>query len=510
MSPDEVRDALDDVRATLSPENVEFLRKRGAAKLQQQPRLPPAPKPRPLPPGTMPTNDAELAAACAALPPTERAKLDWTAEVDDEDAAKSASALSEAFVAAQKDLTVTQRRAAFSTLVREVVLEGDMAFDGAPLRLLEALARGLADKGKYKRENGRDAVSGLITLLRRSPDYVPSTKDDARAFAGHAWDAAAFQGLIQQGTSDALAVVARASLMSKPAAAKLIDGGASTEAVRACVAGDANGALAAAALVERGAPVADARAAMAACVSHEGDAWALAAATLAAAFARRAPSDGEWPAARVAARAAAASNAAPAGLVAAALLRKCCRGGTVAEADAADVLMERLAACDDPTTLAAFCRAAHASAAARSDYARALAALARCTAALAPVLERCEAGAADDDDWAAARAACALAAAAAARLPQKTAAALGAARAAFAATARASERRACRDAVAAFYDDATDPPAKQSEADDDVLVDDAADDRRGAFHAAHCVLACVEINQCVGASRRLKTNAPYI
>ena len=105
MSPEEVRDALDDVRATLSPANVEFLRKRGAAKLQQQPRLPPAPKPRPLPPGTMPTNDAELAAACAALPPTERAKLDWTAEVDDEDAAKSASALSEAFVAAQKDLT---------------------------------------------------------------------------------------------------------------------------------------------------------------------------------------------------------------------------------------------------------------------------------------------------------------------------------------------------------------------------------------------------------------------
>ena len=488
MSPDEVRDALDDVRATLSPENVEFLRKRGAAKLQQQPRLPPAPKPRPLPPGTMPTNDAELAAACAALPPTERAKLDWTAEVDDEDAAKSASALSEAFVAAQKDLTVTQRRAAFSTLVREVVLEGDMAFDGAPLRLLEALARGLADKGKYKRENGRDAVSGLITLLRRSPDYVPSTKDDARAFAGHAWDAAAFQGLIQQGTSDALAVVARASLMSKPAAAKLIDGGASTEAVRACVGGDANGALAAAALVERGAPVSDARAAMAACVSHEGDAWALAAATLAAAFARRAPADGEWPAARVAARAAAASNAAPAGLVAAALLRKCCRGGTVAEADAADVVAERLVACDDPTTLTAFCRAAHASAAARSDYARALAALARCTAALAPVLERCEAGAADDDDWAAARAACALAAAAAARLPQKTAAALGAARAAFAATARASERRACRDAVAAFYDDATDAPAKQSEADDDVLVDDAADDRRGAFPRWLCGL----------------------
>ena len=264
----------------------------------------------------MPTNDAELAAACAALPPTERAKLDWTAEVDDEDAAKSASALSEAFVAAQKDLTVTQRRAAFSTLVREVVLEGDMAFDGAPLRLLEALARGLADKGKYKRENGRDAVSGLITLLRRSPDYAPSTKDDARAFAGHAWDAAAFQGLIQQGTSDALAVVARAALMSKPAAAKLIDGGASTEAVRACVGGDANGALAAAALVERGAPVSDALAAMAAVRAHEGDAWALAAATLAAAFARRAPADGEWPAARVAARAAAASNAAPAGLVA--------------------------------------------------------------------------------------------------------------------------------------------------------------------------------------------------
>ena len=50
-----------------------------------------------------------------------------------------------------------------------------MAFDGAPLRLLEALARGLADKGKYKRENGRDAVS-LITLLRRSPDYVPQPR----------------------------------------------------------------------------------------------------------------------------------------------------------------------------------------------------------------------------------------------------------------------------------------------------------------------------------------------
>ena len=94
MSPDEVRDALDDVRATLSPANVEFLRQRGAAKLQR-PRLPPAPKPRPLPPGTMPTTDAELAAACAALPPTERAKLDWTAEADDDDAAKSASALSD-------------------------------------------------------------------------------------------------------------------------------------------------------------------------------------------------------------------------------------------------------------------------------------------------------------------------------------------------------------------------------------------------------------------------------
>ena len=106
--------SLDDVRATLSPDNVEFLRQRGAAKLQR-PRLPPAPKPRPLPLGTMPTNDAELAAACAALPPTERAKLDWTAEADDDDAAKSASALSEAFVAAQKELTVTQRRAAFST-----------------------------------------------------------------------------------------------------------------------------------------------------------------------------------------------------------------------------------------------------------------------------------------------------------------------------------------------------------------------------------------------------------
>merc|ERR1712025_1435120 len=113
-----------------------------------------------------------------------------------------------------------------------------MAFADAPLRLLEALARGLADKGKYKRENSRDAVSGLITLLRRSPDFVPSTKDDARAFAGHAWDAAAFQGLIEQGTSDALAV----------------------------------GALAAAALVERGAPTSDARAAMA-CVAHEGDSW---------------------------------------------------------------------------------------------------------------------------------------------------------------------------------------------------------------------------------------------
>ena len=99
MSPDEVRDALDDVRATLSPENVEFAEAR--RRETQRPRLPPAPKPRPLPPGTMPTNDAELAAACAALPPTERAKLDWTAEVDDDDAAKSASALS-SFVAAQR------------------------------------------------------------------------------------------------------------------------------------------------------------------------------------------------------------------------------------------------------------------------------------------------------------------------------------------------------------------------------------------------------------------------
>ena len=81
---------------------------------------------------------------------------------------------------------------------------------------------------------------------------------------------------------------------------------------------------------------------------------------------------------------------------------------------------------------------------------------------------------------------------------------------AFAATARASERRACRDAVAAFYDDATDAPAKQSEADDDVLVDDAADDRRGAFHAAHCVPGLCGNQPVCLCYRRFGTNAPYI
>ena len=120
------------------------------------------------------------------------------------------------------------------------------------------------------------------------------------------------------------------------------------------------------------------------------------------------------------------------------------------------------------------------------DYARALAALARCTAALAPVLERCEAGAADDDDWAAARAACALAAAAAARLPQKR-------RPRWVPRARRSRRPRARPSGAPAATPSrpfmtTRPTAKQSEADDDVLVDDAADDRRGAFHAAHCVL----------------------
>ena len=132
MSPEEVRDALDDVRAA-EPGEHRVLRKRGAAELQQQPR-PPAQTAAPAA-SAMPTNDAELAAACAALPPAERAKLDWTAEVDRARTPRRRPALSEAFVAAQKDLTVTQRRAAFSTLVREVVLEGDMAFDGAPLRL---------------------------------------------------------------------------------------------------------------------------------------------------------------------------------------------------------------------------------------------------------------------------------------------------------------------------------------------------------------------------------------
>ena len=388
-------------------------------------------------------------------------------------------------VAAQKDLTVTQRRAAFSTLVREVVLEGDMAFDGAPLRLLEALARGLADKGKYKRENGRDAVSGLITLLRRSPDYVPQTKDDARAFAGHAWDAAAFQGLIQQGTSDALAVVARAALMSKPAAAKLIDGGASAAAVRACVAGDANGALAAAALVERGAPVSDAR-----------PPWRRASRTRATPGPRGRDARRGLRAARPGGRRVAGGPRRGAGRG-----RIKCRargprrgrapaqvlsGRHSAEADAADVLMERLAACDDPTTLAAFCRAAQ-----RGGRAERLRAGPRGVGAMyrgAGAGSRKVRGRRRRRRRLGRGARGLRARGRRGRAPaSKTAAALGAARAAFAATARASERRACRDAVAAFYDDATDAPAKQSEADDDVLVDDAADDRRGAFHAAHCV-----------------------
>ena len=289
----------------------------------------------------MPTNDAELAAACAALPPTERAKLDWTAEVDDEDAAKSASALSEAFVAAQKDLTVTQRRAAFSTLVREVVLEGDMAFDGAPLRLLEALARGLADKGKYKRENGRDAVSGLITLLRRVAG-LRSFNQGRRA--GLRWTCLGRCGLpgLDPARDERRARGRRESFADVKTGGGEVDRrGASTEAVRACVGGDANGALAAAALVERGAPVADARAAMAACVAHEGDAWALAAATLAAAFARRAGGR------RVAARPASRRGPRPHQMPRPRASRgrapgKCCRGGTLPEADAADVLMERL------------------------------------------------------------------------------------------------------------------------------------------------------------------------
>ena len=212
-----------------------------------------------------------------------------------------------------------------------------------------------------------------------------------------------------------------------------------------------------------------------------GDAWALAAATLAAAFARRAPADGEWPAgARRGAVAAAASNAAPA---ASARPRSCASvvgEALLPEADAADVVMERLAACDDPTTLAAFCRArAAVGGVLARDYARALAALARCTAALAPVLERCEAGAADDDDWAAARAPCARRGSAGRAPASKDGGRAGHRAGGVRGDARASERRACRDAVAAFYDDATDAPAKQSEADDDVLVD-AADD--AAFH----------------------------
>jgi len=486
MAPGEVRDALDDVHATFSPANIDFLRQRGAAKLRPH-ALPPAPKPRPLAPGAMPTTEAELAAACARLPPSEKAKLDWTAEPDDADAAKHASALSEAFTSSQKELTVTQKRAAFSTLVREVVLEGAMTYEDAPARLLEALARGFADPGKYKKENGRDAVAGLITLLRRSPDYVPSS-DDVRAFAGSAWDTSAIAGLIAQGSSDALAIIARAALMSEKAAAALVANGASTQAVRACVAGDANGALAVAALVERGAPLADARAAMGACVACDDDAWALAAATLATAFAKRVPADGEWPCERVAARAVAAKSTTPACLIAAALLRKCCRGGTAEEAKVADAVAARLASIDGPATLSAFCRAVHASCAARNDYAGALTKLALAATALGPVLERCEAGAADDEDWAAARAGCSLFAAAAARLPTKTAVALGRTKEALAATARASEVRAGRDAVASFYEDTPAPPAAQREADDHVLVDDAADDGRGAFHAAHCFL----------------------
>ena len=226
--------------------------------------------------------------------------------------------------------------------------------------------------------------------------------------------------------------------------------------------------------------------------SRRGRRRALAAATLAGLRAAR--TLGRRVPARAAARAAAASNAAPAGLVAAALLRKCCRGGTLPEADAADVLMERLATCDDPTTLAAFCRAAHASAAARSDYARALAALARCTAALAPVLERCEAGAADDDDWAAARAACAP--------PRRRR------RACLKDGGRAG-RRARGDrgaagarvphAVAAFT--TARPRALPSSGSPTTSSSTTRPTTPGAFHAAHCVLACVEITKCVGAWR---------
>ena len=74
------RDALDDVRATLSPANVRVLRQR-APRLQQQPRLPPAHSARPLPPGTMPTPTP------SSRPPARRwaarAKLDArAAEVD--------------------------------------------------------------------------------------------------------------------------------------------------------------------------------------------------------------------------------------------------------------------------------------------------------------------------------------------------------------------------------------------------------------------------------------------
>ena len=57
---------------------------------------------------------------------------------------------------------------------------------------------------------------------------------------------------------------------------------------------------------------------------------------------------------------------------------------------------------------------------------------------------------------------------------------------------------------------AADAPAKQSEADDDVLVDDAADDRRGAFHAAHCVPGLCGNQPVRHPTRRFRTNAPFI
>ena len=101
-----VADAVDELSATFSPSSLEFLRKRGAEKLKKvekrrlrggarsrgqrevargQAKTEKAPLPAPPGPECVPTTDAELAAACARLPESERVKLDWTAEATDAD-----------------------------------------------------------------------------------------------------------------------------------------------------------------------------------------------------------------------------------------------------------------------------------------------------------------------------------------------------------------------------------------------------------------------------------------